>query len=229
MTVAQPSEEAKFPHPIPGAALVSRLLIMGVSRYKVVGKHNIPRNAQFLMTVNHLSYFDVVTIAAALDKKTWLAAFAAKKYQGTWLEPLFRIGSPVWIEQNAPDRRALAEALALIKAGHNFGIAPEGRRSRTGSLIQGLEGAAYIANRANIQILPAALWGTERVLKHPRPKVTIAFGKPYRLPEGRAKGEQLKEYTDRIMCGIAALLPEAYHGVYAGHPLIEEMKAVVGA
>jgi hypothetical protein len=72
-----------------------------------------------------------------------------------------------------------------------------------------------------------AVWGTEKLLKHPRPAVRVVIGKPYRLPEGRAKGDQLAEYTDRIMCAIAALLPEQYHGVYAGHPLIEEMRPLV--
>lgn len=229
MTVAQASDDVKFPHPIPGAPLLSRLLMRAVSRYKIVGQHNIPRNEQYLMTANHLSYFDVPTIAGALDKQTWLAAFAAKKYKGTYMEPFFRMGSAVWIEQDSPDRKAIAEALALMKAGYNFGIAPEGHRSRTGALIEGTEGAAFLATRANVQVLPAAIWGTERILKHPRPKVTIVIGKPYRLPEGRAKGDQLKLYTERIMCAIAALLPEAYHGVYAGHPLIEEMKEIVGA
>jgi len=201
--------------------------MMAVSRYHVIGKHNIPRDEQFLMTANHLSYFDVPAIAAALDKQTWLIAFAAKKYKGTLMEPFFRMGSVVWVEQDSPDRRAIVEALNLIKAGYNFGIAPEGHRSRTKALLKGTEGAAFLATRANVQILPVGIWGTERILKHPRPKVTVVFGKPYRLPEGRAKGEQLAEYTDRIMCAIAALLPESYHGVYAGHPLIEEMKTIV--
>jgi hypothetical protein len=29
------------------------------------------------------------------------------------------------------------------------------------------------------------------------------------------------------MCAIAALLPEQYHGYYAGHPQIEEMRKIV--
>jgi 1-acyl-sn-glycerol-3-phosphate acyltransferase len=67
----------------------------------------------------------------------------------------------------------------------------------------------------------------EKILKRPRPRVNLRVGRPFRLPEGRAKGEQLRDYTDRVMCAIAALLPEQYHGVYAGHPLIEEMARIV--
>jgi hypothetical protein len=65
------------------------------------------------------------------------------------------------------------------------------------------------------------------VLKRPRPRVMVRIGKPFRLPEGRAKSRDLDEYTTRIMCAIAALMPEKYHGVYAGNPVIEEMAKIV--
>jgi 1-acyl-sn-glycerol-3-phosphate acyltransferase len=114
-----------------------------------------------------------------------------------------------------------------LKGGGVLGVAPEGTRSKTGQLIQGRSGVAFIATRADVPIVPAALWGTEKIMKRPRPHVYARFGKPFRLPEGRAKGDQLDAYTERIMCAIAALLPESYHGVYAGNPLIEEMRQLV--
>jgi len=33
----------------------------------------------------------------------------------------------------------------------------------------------------------------------------------------------LKQYTDEIMCHIAAILPEKYRGVYAEHPRLKEL------
>lgn len=156
-----------------------------------------------------------------------IAGFAAKKYKGTLLEPFFRLGSPVWIDQDSPDRQALSTALNLIKAGYKFGIAPEGHRSKTGGLLEGRDGAAFLASRANLPIVPMVAWGTEKLLRYPRPKVTVVVGKPYHLPEGRARGDQLADYTNRIMCALAALLPEQYRGHYTGHPLIEEMAPLV--
>ncbi|NDJ84448.1 MAG: 1-acyl-sn-glycerol-3-phosphate acyltransferase [Chloroflexi bacterium] len=225
-TTVSPPDDVKFPEPVPGARTLCRLLMLLTCRLRVIGKENIP-NEQFILTVNHLSYFDVPAVASQLSRESWIAAFTAKKYKGTWLEPFFHLGSPVWIEQDSPDRQALAHAIKLIKKGHNFGLAPEGHRSRTASLQTGREGAAFIINRTNVQVLPVAVYGTEKILKHPRPKVHIVFGKPYRLPEGRAKGPELTDYTHRIMCAIAALMPESYHGAYTNHPLLEEMAAVV--
>jgi 1-acyl-sn-glycerol-3-phosphate acyltransferase len=153
--------------------------------------------------------------------------FTAKKYKNSLMGILFYLGSPVWIEQESPDRHALALALRILEAGDLFAIAPEGTRSKTGGLGKGLEGAAFLATRAKVPILPMALWGTEHIFRQVRPTVGVAIGKPYRLPEGRAKSDQLAGYADRIMCAIAALLPESYHGYYAGNPLIQEMAALV--
>lgn len=195
------------------------------SRYITSGVENIPP-APFLLTMNHLAYWDVPAIGAAITYP--IPGFTAKKYYGKPLGILFYLGSPVWIEQETPDRRALMTALKIIEQGYSFALAPEGGRSRTGSLLKGLEGAAFLATRSNVTILPVGVWGTEKVFKQWRPEVHVRIGKPYRLPEGRAKGDQLAEYTEQMMCAIAALLPEAYQGYYAGNPLVQEMAKVVG-
>jgi len=58
--------------------------------------------------------------------------------------------------------------------------------------------------------------------------VEVRIGSPFRLPEiEKASKEQLKHDTDLIMCSIAALLPESYHGFYKDHPLIKERLPVV--
>lgn len=194
-----------------------------VSNYKVIGQANIPK-PPFLLTFNHMSFCDAPAIAGAVDYVT--PGFGAKKYKGKLKGLLFYLGSPVWIDQDAPDRRALMTALKIIEGGDLFAIAPEGRRSK-GSLMQGQEGVAFIATRTNVPILPLAITGTEKIFNERRPEVRVTIGKAYHLPEGRAKGEQLREYTERVMCALAALLPESYRGVYAGHPLIPEMAAIV--
>ncbi len=224
--MTQSRDDVEYPKPLIGARFIAKFLIYAFGSLRVIGRKNLP-DYQVLITINHLSYMDVPAIASQFTIKQWPSAFSAKKYKGTFLEPFFRIGSPIWIEQNAPDRRALMHALGVIKQGYNFAIAPEGHRSHTGALIQGMEGAAFLVTRANVPILPVAVWGSERTFKLPRPRVYVHIGKPYRLPEGRARGEKLREYTERIMCALAALLPESYRGVYAGHPLIEEMANIV--
>jgi 1-acyl-sn-glycerol-3-phosphate acyltransferase len=51
----------------------------------------------------------------------------------------------------------------------------------------------------------------------------VRFGQPFTIPqlEPGERSEQLRYWTDVLMCRIAALLPESYHGVYANHPLLK--------
>jgi 1-acyl-sn-glycerol-3-phosphate acyltransferase len=197
-----------------------------VSDYKVIGRENLPpKNTPFILVGNHLSYLDVPAMGGAMDRNT--PAFAAKKYRGTLFGLLFYLGAPVWIEQSSPDRAALTQALKILKAGHPFAIAPEGTRSRTGALQEGKDGTAFLVSRTDYPIVPVVVYGVENIFKQWRPQVRVVIGKPFYLPQKRAKDAELTEYTERIMCAMAALLPEKYHGYYAGNPLIEEMAQLV--
>jgi 1-acyl-sn-glycerol-3-phosphate acyltransferase len=203
---------------------VMRALMFVLCDYRVYGKENLPE-APYIVVSNHLSFFDIP--AVNLPTPFGTVGLAARKYQDTWMRWLFELFPIIWVTQFSADRTALRDAITVLKHGVPLGVAPEGTRSQTGGLIEGRSGVAFIANRTNVPIVPCGVQGTEKILKHPRPLVVARFGKPFRLPEGRAKGDQLDAYTERIMCAIAALLPETYHGVYAGNPLIDEMRAIV--
>ena len=69
--------------------------------------------------------------------------------------------------------------------------APEGTRSKNGQLQPGKGGAAYLADRARVPILPIGQAGTETVLaswkRLRRPRVRLVIGPAYTLPTtGRA-------------------------------------------
>ncbi len=105
-------------------------------------------------------------------------------------------------------------------------IAPEGTRSRVGSMIEGRPGAAYLASKLQRPIAPIGLSGTEdktifgNLRRLRRSDVLITAGETFVLPKiaNRDRDVILREYTDEIMCRIAVLIPERYRGVYAKHP-----------
>ena len=126
----------------------------------------------------------------------------------------------IWVRRGEPDREALRAALQILKENGVMGFAPEGTRSRTGGLIKGRIGVAYLAAHANVPILPVAITGTEvglpAVLRLKRPRMTATIGPAFRLPEcgGRPSRQDLDAYTDTIMLTLARMLPERYRGVY---------------
>jgi 1-acyl-sn-glycerol-3-phosphate acyltransferase len=110
------------------------------------------------------------------------------------------------------------------------GIAPEGIRSRDSEgLLEGKQGAALLAARAAVPIVPVGIVGSDKVYSHwlklRRPPITVRVGEPYTLPEFDMDDRQgwLSKYTDEIMCRIASLLPPDYRGFYKDHPRLQEL------
>ncbi|HEX7788665.1 MAG TPA: lysophospholipid acyltransferase family protein, partial [Methylomirabilota bacterium] len=106
----------------------------------------------------------------------------------------------------------------VLEAGRVVGIFPEGPFSQEGRLVPGQPGAAMIALRAGVPIVPAAIAGTYEALRarrfylprrHP---LSVRFGAPLHFerlrhrPVARATREEI---THRIMSEIAALLRTA--------------------
>jgi len=193
-------------------------LLKIVARADVQGLENLP-DGPFVVVVNHLSSFDTLTgIAVAPIRQA--TTFAAIEHRsdpiGGWI--LDQLGV-IWVHRSDADRDAIKLALEEIKSGTVMAMAIEGTRSRTGGLQEGKSGPAFLASRAHVPLVPAAIWGTEKIisnLKHlRRSEVHLRLGQPFHLPEGRANTELLEEYTDQVMLKIAAMLPPQYRGVYA--------------
>ena len=110
-----------------------------------------------------------------------------------------------------------------------LGISPEGTRSPSGALIPAKIGVAYLADVAQVPIIPVAITGTHNGIKRAftfqRPRFNIRFGCPFSLPpvNRRSRETDLKRNTDEIMCRIAAMLPAELHGAYADYPRINEL------
>jgi 1-acyl-sn-glycerol-3-phosphate acyltransferase len=208
-----------------------RLLISLVARVQVIGYENVPQQRNYVIATNHLGILDATMLFYALDDWNAFLPVAEKWEQIPFLKWLGKYFNFVFIDRFNPDIKALRKIIALMEAGNNLVIAPEGTRSPVGSLIEGKPGASYLAARLNRPILPVALAGTEdRVLfanlrRLRRSHIVVRAGPPFLLdPLPRANRDAvLKHHTDEIMCRIAAMLPRKYHGVYAEHPRLKEL------
>jgi 1-acyl-sn-glycerol-3-phosphate acyltransferase len=210
-----------------------RNLVKRLIDFNVIHPEYIPKEGSILLTTNHLSRLDTPFLLSITDRMD-LVAIVAKKYQQ---KPIFRwllekIGTMVWMDRENTDFSAVREALAYMREGMIVGIAPEGTRSRDSKgLLEAKQGAALMAARADVPIVPVGIVGSEHVsrelLRLRRPPVTITVGKPYTLPAFDRENRQawLSKYTDEIMCRIAALLPSNYRGFYADHPRLKELLA----
>ncbi|MFN8533341.1 MAG: lysophospholipid acyltransferase family protein [Dehalococcoidia bacterium] len=196
-----------------------RLIVAVATRARIDGRERVPPDGPLMLVSNHLSWADPPMLVATTPR---VVNFMAKSE--LWEQPVLaffgRHHGELRIRRGEADRQAIRDADALFKRGGFLGIMPEGTRSKTGGLLHGQPGAAYLAYRNNVPIVPVGVTGTEAIHKPAdllrRPRVRIVFGEPFRLDPANRKN--LAAATDQIMLAIAALLPERYRGVYRDGP-----------
>jgi 1-acyl-sn-glycerol-3-phosphate acyltransferase len=210
---------------------LARLIVLVIGSVHITGRSHVPRSGPYIVVTNHMSKADPPIINLILPPIR-LRFFAGEKWaKNIILGPLMHLAGAVYINRGEVDRRALKEALEALKAGAIFGLAPEGTRSKVGALIEARDGAAYLASRAGVPILPVGVVNTD-LIRHNLPRLRRTrmeahVGRPFLLPafDHRVKGPELTACTHLIMAHIAALIPERYWGHYAGSPAIAAILA----
>ncbi len=208
-----------------------RVVLNTGARVSVTGYGNIPAEGGAIVVTNHIGRLDAM-LGVVLSERDDIILMIADKYHTV---PLWRwLGDnldAIWLDRDEVDFHALREVMKRLKSGGLLGIAPEGTRSKSEALVPGKPGAAYLASRSQLPLIPVGVAGTEdRVVKQrlkrlQRLDIDIQIGKPFMLPPlpRKERDEFLAESTDEIMCQIAALLPPAYRGVYADYPRVREL------
>lgn len=222
MTTEAPKSASPFVYRLMQS--VFRLIGSIFLKQRIIGLENIPKEGAYLLVMNHLSIWDPPVVFMHTPRR--MIVFVADKWRkNAFIAWVLNTVGAVWVARGEADMSAIKHSLSLLRGGTPMGMAPEGTRSRTGALIEGKTGAAYLADRAGVLLVPTVVYGTEAVTDNMkrlrRTEIVMQVGEPFRLPaNGRAKGAELERYTDEIMISLVRLLPEKYHGVYAGHPLL---------
>lgn len=194
-----------------------RLLVNAIARVDANGYENLPKEGSFVIATNHLGILDAPIAFYALDY--WdMFVLIGEKWEKValfrWLGKYFNF---IFIDRYHPDIKTLRKVISLMEQDNILVIAPEGTRSRVGSLIEAKPGVSYLASKLNRPIVPVAITGTEdkalfgNLKKLRRAHFTLTAGPAFTLPPlpRENRDEAMKQYTDEIMCHIAALLPES--------------------
>lgn len=210
-----------------------RLIFNLIAHVEVSGYEYLPKEGNCIIATNHLGILDVPIGLYALNRWDMFVMVGEKwekvrlfRWAGKYLNIIF-------IDRFNPDVKTLRKIMSLMEKNNILVIAPEGTRSRAGSLIEAKPGVSYLAAKLNRPIVPVAITGTEdevvfgNLKRLRRSHFTVTAGPAFTLPPlpRENRDDALKRYTDEIMCHIAALLPEKYWGVYADHPRLKELLA----
>lgn len=194
-------------------------LLRVLARVEIEGREHIPDQGPYLLITNHLHWLDPPLMAAVFPHRPYV--FAAEKWETHWfLGPFLRSLGAIFVRRGEVDRKALRQALGVLEGGGVLGLAPEGTRSKTGALQRGRSGAAYMAYRAGVPLVPVVATGQEKVFpclrRLRRARVRVVYGPPFEPPpvEGKASAQEVHDFSQEIMYRLAAMLPPEYRGVY---------------
>jgi len=193
------------------------LKVSGV-KVKVEGLEKIARDGSYIFVSNHLSYMDTPVALGTIPVRF---RFLAKR--GLFQIPFlgWHLGRAGHIQVPREDARAAVKTMQLAaqvvkEEGISLLIFPEGGRSRTGEMRDFKEGAAFIAIKAGVPLVPVALQGTREILPFGSGvvrsgKVTMRIGDP--IPTAGAAAHDRMRLTEEVRHRIVGLLEE--HAIHA--------------
>ncbi len=194
-------------------------------KFVVVGGDKVPRTGAFVLSPNHMTNIDPVTIGRVLWKLGRAPRFLAKAslFRVPFVGWLLTRSGQVPVERSGVVRGAdpLAAGGSIVEKGLAVIVYPEGSLTRDPGLwpMRGKFGAVMMALEADVPLIPVAHWGDQKVLPpygggfHPFPRhtVTITFGDPVDLSAFRGRpldSATLAQATAILMRAIAALVGE---------------------
>lgn len=182
-------------------------------RVTVRGADRLTRNPVAVYAANHTSYMDTPVIFSSLPfqfrilakKELWPIAFIGWYLNRSGQIPIDTVNTHATLS-------SLGVGLKALRAGMPLFVFPEGGRTPDGGLQTFLSGAAYLAIRAQVPLVPIALDGVFDLLPihthHFYPGgLTLSVGEP--IDTRGMTVRQVEELTARLKAAIAAMLEPA--------------------
>lgn len=189
------------------------------TRLQIEGLHNIPQSNAAIIAFNHLGHLDPLLVSAFSPRAPEFITLAdLLQVPGTGLA--LRAYGVILIHRDEYDRQVIRATLGTLKRGDLLALAPEARQSPSATLEKGREGAAYLALKSGVPVVPVGITGTQNAYgawrNRRRPDICMRVGIAFHLSAqpGTDRLEALAAAHTAIMKHIAQLLPVEYRGYW---------------
>jgi 1-acyl-sn-glycerol-3-phosphate acyltransferase len=175
---------------------------------RIYGAENVPLTGPLVIVSNHASNYDPPIVSSSVRRPV---AYMAK--EELFKIPIFSKAIQLYgaypVSRGSSDRTAIRAALKYLDDGWAVGIFLQGTRTPEGRITEPKRGAALLAAKAKVPILPVCLWGTQAIEQKgsitPRPvPVTVRIGDLIDAPSSTDKHE-LEAVTQKCAAVINAL------------------------
>lgn len=188
-------------------------------QFSFTGESHIPRHGGAILAINHVSYLDFALVGtAALPAKRYVRFMAKKEiFSHPIAGPLMRGMHHIRVDRSSGSE-SFKHALHALRAGEMIGIFPEATISTSFEIKDLKSGAIRLAQEAGVPIVPAVIWGSQRIwtkgvkrdLRRKRIPITVAFGDPLTITADMS----IEEGQERLR----AVLIEMLHRVQSTYP-----------
>lgn len=192
------------------------IVFITVFRASSKGAEHLPKEGGVLVAANHMSNLDPPLLATFLPRPI---SYMAKQelFEVPLLGTMIRAAHAFPVKRGKSDRGAIKAAITALKDGRCVGVFPEGTRHTDGVRHKAEGGTALLAAMTGVPVLPAAIIGTNRVLRDVFfPKLHIVYGKPLYFQGERGNKEDIEAFSEAIMDAIYALKAESEGGEKLG-------------
>jgi 1-acyl-sn-glycerol-3-phosphate acyltransferase len=184
-------------------------------RFEVRGAEHLPASGGAIICSNHVSFLDFTFLEYAAIPQRRLVRFMAKAsiFKHRFAGPFMRAMRHIPVDRLA-GAAAFDAAVRALKDGEVVGVFPEATISTSFTVKDLKAGAARMAVDAGVPIVPAAVWGGQRIATkgHTQLKrgvaITVVFGEPL-VPQ---PGEKVQPLLRRTRAAMEELLAEAQRG-----------------
>lgn len=171
---------------------------------KAVGRENVPKGG-CLLCGNHTRYSDPLFIILALGRRDHPYIMGkAELFKIPVLGWILKKAGVIPVDRGKSDVKAIKESMRVLKDGKKLLMFPEGTRVKEGSDQAAKTGAAMLAVRTGVPLVP--VWVPARLGWFRR--TPVVFGEPYtpQLPEGqKPTTEDYRRIADDLLGRIKAL------------------------
>lgn len=188
-------------------------------RLRIDGLEHIPASGAYILAPVHRSNIDTLVVAGVTRRRLrymgkaslWKVKPAGKLFSALGAFP---------VNRGSADRDALRQCVEVVQGGEPLVIFPEGTR-QSGPLIQPLfEGAAFVASRTGVPIVPVGIAGSEAAmpkgskLVYPV-RVRVVIGEPLDPPAAGAGGRAPRSAVHAVTEQLAVRLQELFDAAQA--------------
>jgi 1-acyl-sn-glycerol-3-phosphate acyltransferase len=185
-----PTADAPYARTWLGARFVLRPLGCLLLRPDVAGRSRIPREGGAVIAFNHVGFLDALLVTQVLARPTRFMV-AAGVLRLPLVGMILRAAGAFGVRRGRSDRDAVRTAIESAAAGSLVGIFPEGGLRRRGPLGDLHRGAALIALRAGVPLIPVAIG---------RGPAFVRVGEPIApAADARTGTERLRESLESLL------------------------------